>query len=81
MEIIRRPSSDVDTLEGAIRHMLSVCNALPGVAINAFTKKYGKMHGHNLPNDFGTNVVMRQLIRADGHPNVRASVLSQSPSA
>ena len=63
MEIIRLPSSDVDTLEGAIRHMLSVCNTLPGAAINAFTQKFGKMHGHNLPNDFGTNIVMRQLIR------------------
>ena len=61
MNIIRQPSSDVDTLEGALCHMLQVCDTLPAAAINVFAQKFAILHGQKVSDNFGTNVIMRNL--------------------
>lgn len=57
------PSFNVDTLEGATLHMLSVCGALSDSSINQFTSKYAYLHGKRLPRDYGSTVLLQRLRR------------------
>ena len=64
MEIVRLPSSNVDTLEGAVMNMFMVCGALSGAALNDFARRYAYQKKKKLPEDYATRVLLPRLTRS-----------------
>ena len=61
--IVRRPSFDVDTLEGAVLYFLSICHALSDVSLDYFVARYAYCRGKSLPNNYATTVLLPRLKR------------------
>lgn len=59
--VIHRPSFDVDTLEGALLHMISICYTLSTSAIDAFARRYAAAKGKPLPQNYVSEVLIPRL--------------------
>ena len=58
MNIIHQPCFNVDTMEGAVMHMLAVCDTPPAPAINAFVQKLAILRNRKVPEDYGMNSII-----------------------
>jgi len=62
--ITRLPSSNVDTLEGALMHMLTVCGPLSDAAINVFAQEFAATRGKRISPTYGTDSLIPRLARS-----------------
>ena len=63
MEIVHRPSSNIDTLEGAVMNMFMIFGALSGDSMNDFVRRYAYEKKHKLPEDYATRVLLPRMTR------------------
>lgn len=81
MNIIHQPCFNVDTMEGAVMHMLAVCDTLPAPAINAFVQKLAILRNRKVPEDYGMNSIIRQLKMKGYVYETGSRVFSLDPNA
>lgn len=77
--VIHRPSFNVDTLEGAILHLLSVCHTIPDIAIACFAEQYAARKGKRLPASYTYDVLLPRLKKEHKIYNPAAHIYSLSP--
>lgn len=52
---------DIDTMEGALLHVIAICGGITAAAANDFCVKYGANRGKKIPEHYAENTLLKRL--------------------